>query len=67
MTRLFVTLSAITVGVAGNTLIETARAQQAPPEPVMTLPDGGVEVPLRLQQGRPIVEVRIDGKGPIPF
>jgi predicted aspartyl protease len=67
MTRLFVTLSAITVGVAGNTLIETARAQQAPPEPVMTLPDGGVEVPLRLQQGRPIVEVRIDGKGPYTF
>jgi predicted aspartyl protease len=33
----------------------------------MTLPAGGVEVPLRLQQGRPIVDVRVGGKGPYTF
>ena len=67
LTSVFVMLSAVAAGVAGNAAIEAARAQQGPPVPVMNLPSAGVEVPLRVQQGRPIVEVQVDGKGPYTF
>src|SRR4051812_15924300 len=47
----------------------SAAAQQParPPAPIASLPSSGVEVPLRLVRGRPLVDVRINGGGPYTF
>jgi hypothetical protein len=41
--------------------------QAARPRPTAAVPESGVEVPLRLDRGRPLVDVRINGSGPYPF
>ena len=67
VTRLFMMSLIVAIGVAGIGPIEATRAQQGPPEPVMNLPAAGVDVPLRVQQGRPIVEYASTAKDPTPF
>jgi len=44
-----------------------ARQPGSPPAPTAFVPPSGVEVPLRLVRGRPLVDVRINGGGPYTF
>jgi len=44
-----------------------AHQPSRPPDPTAFVPSSGVEVPLRLVRGRPLVDVRINGGGPYTF
>src|SRR5437870_1968241 len=50
-------------------VVTSAPAQQPsrPPAPIAAVPSSGVEVPLRLVRGRPLVDVRINGGAPYTF
>jgi len=52
-----------------SVVFASVRAQQPvrPPAPIADVPISGVEVPLRLVRGRPLVDVRINGGGPFTF
>jgi Aspartyl protease len=62
-------------GVAGMLLVAVFPAVQAqnegprrPPPPEITLEGGAaVTLPIQLEDGRPVVEARLDGQGPFPF
>jgi hypothetical protein len=65
------TISALIVSLALAALVAAAyvqhRTHAAPAPSLIDVPADGVTVPMQDFGGRPVVDVRIDGKGPYPF
>jgi hypothetical protein len=69
---LLILLSSGLFVLAAAPLCGASRESAPPPELAdqprsVVLPPGGVSVPMRLVNGKPVVEVRLDGRGPFPF
>lgn len=52
---------------AGAPVTANRMAPDGPAQPRVTVPDGGASVPMRIDGGRLIIDVKVNGQGPFPF